>query len=62
MSDANAQMKSVINHRLVETGEKEKLKEMLRKRLTECGWRDQMKVMDKHFLSKYLNYSMQNYF
>ncbi|KAL7645077.1 UNVERIFIED_CONTAM: hypothetical protein RMT77_003455 [Armadillidium vulgare] len=43
----NAQVKTEINQKLVETGEKEKLKEMLRKRLTECGWRDQMKEYAK---------------
>ena len=29
--------------KLVETGEKERLKELLRQKLIECGWRDELK-------------------
>nr|GEY88037.1 transcription and mRNA export factor SUS1-like [Tanacetum cinerariifolium] len=29
--------------RLIESGEKERLKELLRERLIECGWKDEMK-------------------
>lgn len=29
--------------KLVETGEKDKLKEMLREKLSECGWREELK-------------------
>ncbi|XP_072024267.1 transcription and mRNA export factor ENY2-like isoform X2 [Amphiura filiformis] len=39
----DAQMRSTINQKLVESGEKERLKEILRNKLIECGWRDQLK-------------------
>ncbi|KAH3828048.1 hypothetical protein DPMN_129997 [Dreissena polymorpha] len=39
----DAQMRATINSKLVETGERERLKELLRTRLVECGWRDQLK-------------------
>jgi len=41
------EMKTIINQRLVQSGEKEKLKELLRARLIECGWRDQVKLSAK---------------
>ena len=37
-------MKTAIHMKLVQTGEKEKLKEHLRMRLIECGWRDQVQI------------------
>ncbi|CAH1780514.1 unnamed protein product [Owenia fusiformis] len=40
----DAQMRATINQKLVETGERERLKELLRTRLIECGWRDQLKA------------------
>lgn len=40
----DAQMKAAINHKLIETGERECLKELLRAKLTECGWKDQLKA------------------
>lgn len=43
----DAQMRADINRKLVETGERERLKELLRTRLTECGWRDQLKAYCK---------------
>ena len=36
--------KTTIEQRLVETGEKERLKEHLRSRLTESGWREELKL------------------
>lgn len=36
-----------IHHKLVESGEKERLKDHLRMRLIECGWRDQLKLHAK---------------
>jgi len=39
----DAQMRAQINQKLVETGERERLKELLRTQLVECGWRDQLK-------------------
>ncbi|XP_064610383.1 transcription and mRNA export factor ENY2-like [Liolophura sinensis] len=43
----DSQMRAKINQRLVETGERERLKELLRTRLVECGWRDQLKSICK---------------
>nr|XP_019923709.1 transcription and mRNA export factor ENY2 isoform X2 [Crassostrea gigas] len=39
----DAQMRATINQKLVETGERDRLKDLLRTRLIECGWRDQLK-------------------
>jgi len=47
-----AQMKTTINQRLVETGEKERLRDLLRTRLTECGWRDQLKAHAKEVVKQ----------
>jgi len=41
-----------INRKLVETGEREKLKELLRFKLVECGWRDQLKQNCKEIVRK----------
>ncbi|CAN0924958.1 Transcription and mRNA export factor ENY2 [Linum grandiflorum] len=35
----------IINVKLVESGEKERLMELLRERLIECGWKDEMKAL-----------------
>uniref|UniRef100_G1SMB1 ENY2 transcription and export complex 2 subunit n=1 Tax=Oryctolagus cuniculus TaxID=9986 RepID=G1SMB1_RABIT len=40
----DAQMRAAINQKLIETGERERLKELLRAKLIECGWKDQLKV------------------
>eukprot|EP00469_Lotharella_globosa_P004636 CAMPEP_0167803086 /NCGR_PEP_ID=MMETSP0111_2-20121227/19564_1 /TAXON_ID=91324 /ORGANISM="Lotharella globosa, Strain CCCM811" /LENGTH=99 /DNA_ID=CAMNT_0007699363 /DNA_START=14 /DNA_END=310 /DNA_ORIENTATION=+ len=37
------EVRSKIEEKLVESGEKEKLIDLLRKRLIESGWRDQLK-------------------
>ena len=37
------QIRDTIMAKLVETGEKDKLKELLRDRLISCGWRDELK-------------------
>ena len=39
--------RTAIEQRLVETGEKERLKEHLRNRLIECGWREEIKIQAK---------------
>uniref|UniRef100_A0A8D2MNV8 Uncharacterized protein n=1 Tax=Zonotrichia albicollis TaxID=44394 RepID=A0A8D2MNV8_ZONAL len=39
----DAQMRATINQKLIETGERERLKELLRAKLIECGWKDQLK-------------------
>ncbi|XP_008654967.1 transcription and mRNA export factor ENY2-like isoform X1 [Zea mays] len=48
--DKQPSLGEIINIKLVETGEKEKLMELLRERLAECGWRDEMKALcsNKH--------------
>uniref|UniRef100_A0A670K3X7 ENY2 transcription and export complex 2 subunit n=1 Tax=Podarcis muralis TaxID=64176 RepID=A0A670K3X7_PODMU len=40
----DAQMRASINQKLIETGERERLKELLRAKLIECGWKDQLKA------------------
>ncbi|VAH67804.1 unnamed protein product [Triticum turgidum subsp. durum] len=40
-----ASLGDIINLKLVESGEKERLMELLRERLVECGWRDDMKAL-----------------
>ncbi|WVZ67656.1 hypothetical protein U9M48_016706, partial [Paspalum notatum var. saurae] len=42
----------IINIKLVESGEKEKLMELLRERLVECGWRDEMKALCRAYARK----------
>ncbi|KAG6616259.1 transcription and mRNA export factor ENY2 [Phytophthora cinnamomi] len=44
------QVKARISERLVQSGEKERLKELLRLRLVECGWRDEMKLHCKEVI------------
>jgi len=39
--------RATIMRRLVETGEKDRLKDVLRAKLIECGWRDEMKELCK---------------
>jgi enhancer of yellow 2 transcription factor len=39
----DTQIKSQINQKLIESGEKERLQEYLRTRLVESGWKDQLK-------------------
>lgn len=50
--DSPMEVKTVINQRLIESGEKEKLKELLRSRLIECGWRDQVKLHTKEMVKQ----------
>ena len=49
--------KTTIEQRLVETGEKERLKEHLRNRLMECGWREEIKIQAKQVNIEYLSLS-----
>lgn len=44
------QIRSQINEKLSESGEREKLKELLRARLVEGGWRDQLKTKCKELI------------
>ncbi|RUS87043.1 hypothetical protein EGW08_005196 [Elysia chlorotica] len=48
----DAQMRATINQKLVETGERERLKELLRARLIECGWRDELKAYCKEIVQQ----------
>lgn len=48
----DAKMKKAIDQKLVESGEKERLKELLRTRLIECGWQDQLKFHCKDIIKK----------
>ena len=41
------QMRASINAKLIETGERERLKETLQQKLIECGWRDEVKAYCK---------------
>jgi len=45
-------VKTTIEQRLLETGEKERLKEHLRNRLIEAGWREELKLHAKEIVSK----------
>ena len=43
-------VRTTIEQRLVESGEKERLKEHLKNRLTECGWREELKLFAKEIV------------
>ncbi|XP_024383571.1 uncharacterized protein [Physcomitrium patens] len=45
-------LQEMINIKLTESGEKERLKELLRERLIECGWRDELKAQCRAFAEK----------
>uniref|UniRef100_A0A5B7BE91 Transcription and mRNA export factor ENY2 n=1 Tax=Davidia involucrata TaxID=16924 RepID=A0A5B7BE91_DAVIN len=45
-------LQEIINIKLIESGEKERLMELLRERLTECGWKDEMKALCRAFIKK----------
>lgn len=38
-------VRATIMQKLIETGERERLKDLLRERLIQCGWRDELKVL-----------------
>merc|ERR1711916_21774 len=46
----DAQVRANLNQRLIESGEKERLKDLLRTKLVECGWRDELKVYCKEVI------------
>uniref|UniRef100_A0A2P2IP99 Transcription and mRNA export factor ENY2 n=1 Tax=Rhizophora mucronata TaxID=61149 RepID=A0A2P2IP99_RHIMU len=50
--DQELTLQEIINIKLIENGEKERLKELLRERLIECGWRDEMKALCRAFTRK----------
>jgi len=45
-------VKTSIDQRLIETGEKERLKEHLRCRLNESGWREALKLQAKEVIKE----------
>ncbi|XP_053440709.1 transcription and mRNA export factor ENY2-like [Nycticebus coucang] len=46
----DAQMRAAINQKLIEIGERERLKELLKTKLIECGWKDQSKALCKEVI------------
>eukprot|EP00128_Syssomonas_multiformis_P004789 Colp12_sorted_trinity150504_noHs@1163 len=54
MADAERrnQARIALNQKLIDTGEKERLKEMLRTKLIECGWRDNLKAHCREIVKK----------
>ncbi|GFP94049.1 transcription and mRNA export factor sus1 [Phtheirospermum japonicum] len=42
----------IVNIKLIESGEKERLMELVRERLAECGWKDEMKALCRAFVKK----------
>ncbi|XP_028622302.1 transcription and mRNA export factor ENY2-like [Grammomys surdaster] len=48
----DAQMRATIHQKVIETGERERLKELLRARLIECGWTDQLKAHCKEVIKE----------
>jgi enhancer of yellow 2 transcription factor len=49
-SSSPSELKSLIHQRLLESGEKDRLREHLRARLVDCGWRDQVKLEAKRIV------------
>ncbi|KAH1205012.1 Transcription and mRNA export factor ENY2 [Glycine max] len=45
-------LQELINIKLIETGEKERLMELLRERLVDCGWKDEMKTLCRAVVKK----------
>ncbi|XAR52004.1 hypothetical protein NMG60_11006829 [Bertholletia excelsa] len=45
-------LQEIINIKLIESGEKERLMELLRERLIECGWKDEMKALCRAFIKR----------
>ncbi|PIN09343.1 hypothetical protein CDL12_18072 [Handroanthus impetiginosus] len=50
--DREPTLQEIVNIKLTESGEKERLKELLRERLVECGWKDEMKALCREFARK----------
>ena len=47
-----ASLQDLINAKLVQSGERERLKRLLRERLVECGWRDELKEQCKRIVKE----------
>ncbi|KAJ3124339.1 Transcription and mRNA export factor eny2 [Physocladia obscura] len=50
MSQQANTFKSIVDQKLIKSGEKDKLKELLRTRLVESGWRDDLKALCKEVI------------
>ncbi|KAI3358131.1 hypothetical protein L3Q82_003134 [Scortum barcoo] len=48
----DSQMRAAINQKLIEMGERERLKDLLRAKLVECGWKDQLKAQCKDVIKE----------
>ncbi|KAG4088403.1 transcription factor e(y)2-domain-containing protein [Neocallimastix lanati (nom. inval.)] len=46
----NEEMRTVINQRLVDSGEKQRLINLTRTKLNECGWKEEVKKMCKDII------------
>lgn len=46
------QYRTIIEDKLLKTGEKDRLKEHLRQRLIECGWKEDLKALCKEVITK----------
>ena len=44
------QVRATIHQKLIDTGEKDRLKNLLRAKLEECGWRDELKSYCKEVI------------
>ncbi|KAL6521822.1 Transcription and mRNA export factor eny2 [Orobanche gracilis] len=42
----------IVNIKLIESGEKERLMELVRERLVECGWKDEMRAICREIVKK----------
>ncbi|KAJ6691375.1 BETA-GALACTOSIDASE [Salix koriyanagi] len=51
-------LQEIINIKLIESGEKERLMELLRERLIECGWKDEMKALCRFSLPSHVLVSL----
>ncbi|KAM6552498.1 hypothetical protein CsatB_013260 [Cannabis sativa] len=52
IQDKEPTLQELLNIKLIESGEKERLMDLLRERLTECGWKDDMKYLCRQFIKK----------
>ncbi|XP_057776954.1 uncharacterized protein LOC130995618 isoform X1 [Salvia miltiorrhiza] len=51
-AEMESTLQQIVDLKLVESGEKERLKEVLLERLVECGWKDEMKALCREFARK----------
>eukprot|EP00899_Mesostigma_viride_P003270 jgi/Mesvir1/12944/Mv05959-RA.1 len=51
-ADKELTLQEAISLKLIQSGEKERLKELLRERLLECGWRDDLRAQCRSILRR----------